>query len=98
MLKMKDMFKEDQFGMYLGNGIVMAKKGGGAAPAPIFTAPPAAPAVTEAATQASAVTPEEELARKKEATKSGAKSLQIPITGANAGVSTVGTGTASTTA
>lgn len=70
-------------------------KGGGSAPAPIFVPPPAAPAVTEASTQASAATPEEELERKKKSIKSGAKSLQIPLTDSSSG-RTIGTGTSST--
>ena len=55
-----------------------------AQPAPVAPAP--AP-VTEAVTQDTAATPEEEAKKLKEANKSGAKSLQIPLTGVTAGVS-----------
>ena len=60
---------------------------------PVYTAPPAAPKVIDAATQEAAMTPEEEEKRVKDATKEGAKSLQIPVT-TTAGTtsSTVGTG------
>ena len=70
-------------------------KGGGSAPAPVFVPPAVAPLAQEAATQESAVTPEEESKRKKEALKTGAKSLQIPTggTGDTAGTGQVGTGT-----
>lgn len=69
-------------------------KGGGSVETPVFVPPPVAPAVSEAATQDSAVSPEEEMKRKREATKSGAKSLQIPTTGTTTTqTSTVGTGT-----
>jgi hypothetical protein len=63
---------------------------------PVYTPPPAAPAATEAATQDVAVTPEDEMNRKKEALKSGTKSLQIPVTTGDAGTGTVGTGTTAT--
>ena len=60
-------------------------------PAPVATptpvATPAPAPVTEAATQDTAATPEEEAKKLKEANKSGAKSLQIPLTGVTAGVS-----------
>lgn len=59
---------------------------------PVYTPPPVAPQPIEAATQQDAVTPEEEMKRKKEALKSGTKSLQIPVSGAQAGTSQVGTG------
>lgn len=59
---------------------------------PVYTPPPVAPQPIEAATQEDAVTPEEEMLRKKEALKSGTKSLQIPVSGAEGGSSTVGTG------
>jgi len=72
--------------------------GKGAAPVekPVYTAPPAAPKVIEAATQEQAVTPEEEMKRTKEAAKAGAKSLQIPVTGAAGGASGGGSGTVGT--
>ena len=63
---------------------------------PVYTPPPAAPAMTEAATQEDAVTPEEEMKRKQEALKSGTKSLQIPVSTSTAGTGTVGTGTTAT--
>jgi len=67
---------------------------GGAAPAPVFVPPAVAPLAQEAATQESAVTPEEEAKRKKEALKTGAKSLQIPTGGGDTtGTGQVGTGT-----
>lgn len=66
-------------------------KGGSTAPTPIFTAPPAAPAAQEAATQEEVTTPEEEMKQTKEAQKMGAKSLQIPISGGATESSTVGT-------
>ena len=59
-----------------------------AALAPVATPVTPAPApVTEAVTQDTAATPEEEAKKLKEANKSGAKSLQIPLTGATAGSS-----------
>jgi hypothetical protein len=73
-------------------------KGGGTSTVevPTFVPPPAAPAVLEAATQEMAVTPEEEAARKKQANRQGAKSLQIPTLSTAANTATVGTGTPST--
>ena len=70
--------------------------GGGkssSAPAPVYTAPTTAPSVSDASTQDIAETPEEEAKKTKEAQRSGAKSLQIPITssGDNGGSGTVGT-------
>ena len=59
-------------------------------PSPAATPTPVTPApapVTEAVTQDTAATPEEEAKKLKEANKSGAKSLQIPLTGATAGIS-----------
>lgn len=71
----------------------MAKKGGTqVVEKPVFVPPPAAPKMAEAATQQDAVTPQEEQLRKREAAKMGAKSLQIPLTGADATSNTVGTG------
>lgn len=57
-------------------------KGGSAPPPPPpqFRSPRQAPEVEEAATQTNAVTGDEEAARKKEALRLGAKSLQIPTT------------------
>lgn len=45
---------------------------------PIYTPPPAAPAVSEAATMDKAVTPEDEARKTKESLRKGARSLQIP--------------------
>lgn len=58
-----------------------------AALAPASVTTPAPAPVSEAATQDTADTPEEEAKKLKEANKSGAKSLQIPLTGTTAGVS-----------
>jgi hypothetical protein len=68
-------------------------KGGGVVEKPVYVPPPVAPAVDEAATQESAVTPEEEMKRKREAVKQGTKSLQIPMTGGGTTAGSVGTGT-----
>lgn len=57
------------------------------APAAAPVATPAPAPVTEAVTQDIAATPEEEAKKLKEANKSGAKSLQIPLTGKTAAVS-----------
>ena len=54
---------------------------------PVATPTPAPAPVTEAVTQDTAATPEEEAKKLKEANKAGAKSLQIPLTGVTAGVS-----------
>lgn len=59
-----------------------------AATAPAVSTPAPAPApVQEAVTQDIAATPEEEAKKLKEANKSGAKSLQIPLTGSTTAVS-----------
>ena len=58
-----------------------------AALAPASVTTPAPAPVSEAATQDTADTPEEEAKKLKEANKAGAKSLQIPLTGVTAGVS-----------
>lgn len=72
-------------------------KGGSSTPTPVYTAPPAAPAASEAATQEMAPDAEAEEARKKEALTKGAKSLQIPVTGdTGADTGTVGTATSAT--
>ena len=86
---------ELDFKFYGGGG-----KGGGSGktekiymPAPAALAPVATPVtpapapVSEAVTQDTAATPEEEAKKLKEANKAGAKSLQIPLTGVTAGVS-----------
>jgi len=73
------------------NLVFKGKGGGGVVEKPVYTAPPAAPAVEMAATLEEAITPEEEARRKQESAKMGAKSLQIPIVTADAG-GQVGTG------
>lgn len=97
---MKIRSKLDEYGMIEENELSFKYykgKGGGSkpqkiympAPAPVSTpvvAAPAAPA-TEAVTQDTAATPEEEAKKLKEANKSGAKSLQIPLTGVTSAVS-----------
>jgi len=72
-------------------------KGGTTVEKPVYVPPPTAPQVVEAATQADAITPEEEEMRKQEAIKKGTKSLQIPVTDAGGDTGTVGTGTSATT-
>jgi hypothetical protein len=55
---------------------------------PVATPVTPAPApVSEAVTQDTAATPEEEAKKLKEANKAGAKSLQIPLTGSTSAVS-----------
>lgn len=98
---MKIRRKLDEYGMVISDELDFKFYGGGkggggktkniympapAAAAPVATPAPAAP-VTEAVTQDTAATPEEEAKKLKEANKSGAKSLQIPLTGASSGVS-----------
>lgn len=87
---------ELDFKFYGGGG-----KGGGGGktkhiymPSPVATPTPATPTpapapapVTEAVTQDTAATPEEEAKKLKEANKAGAKSLQIPLTGSTTAVS-----------
>lgn len=76
------------------NSNILFKKGGSTVvEQPVYTPPPPAPTPASASTQAEAVTPEEEAMRKKEAQKSGAKSLQIPATSGGGGAAQVGTGT-----
>lgn len=97
---MKIRSKLDEYGMIEENELSFKYykgKGGGSkpqkiytpAPAPVSTTVVAAPAapVTEAVTQDTAATPEEEAKKLKEANKSGAKSLQIPLTGVTSAVS-----------
>ena len=77
------------------NPTLMFKGGKGGQPVvekPVYTPPPAAPAVQMAATQTEALTPEEEAKRTREAIKVGAKSLQIPVTTGAGGTGQVGTG------
>ena len=56
-------------------------------PAPAAVSTPAPAPVTEAVTQDTAATPEEEAKKLKEANKAGAKSLQIPLTGSTTAIS-----------
>lgn len=100
---MKIRRKLDEYGMVISDELDFKFYGGGGGkggggggktktiymPAPVATPTPTpAPApVTEAVTQDTAATPEEEAKKLKEANKSGAKSLQIPLTGATAAVS-----------
>jgi len=99
---MKIRRKLDEYGMVISDELDLKFYGGGGGkggggktkniymPAPVATPTPVTPApapVTEAVTQDTAATPEEEAKKLKEANKSGAKSLQIPLTGASSGVS-----------
>ena len=96
---MKIRSKLDEYGMIEENELDLkfygggGGKGGGSStpqqiymPAPAVTTPAQAP-VTEAVTQDTAATPEEEAKKLKEANKAGAKSLQIPLTGSTTAVS-----------
>jgi len=60
---------------------------------PAFTPPPAAPAVEATSTQTLAQSPEDEMKRKQDALKLGAKSLQIPTTTGATATGQAGTGT-----
>lgn len=96
---MKIRRKLDEYGMIISDELDFkfyggGGKGGGASqpiyipqPAPAAVTTPAPAPVTEALTQDTAATPEEEAKKLKEANKSGAKSLQIPLTGVSSGVS-----------
>ena len=96
---MKIRRKLDEYGMVISDELDLkfyggGGKGGGASqpiyipqPAPAAVTTPAPAPVTEAVTQDTAATPEEEAKKLKEANKAGAKSLQIPLTGASSGVS-----------
>lgn len=95
---MKIRRKLDEYGMLIPNELELKFYGGGGkggggrtvyVPQPAASTvihAPAAP-VTEAVTQDIAATPEEEAKKLKEANKSGAKSLQIPLTGSTSAVS-----------
>lgn len=95
---MKIRKRLDEFGLLLSDELDFKFYGGGKGgsskpqkiymptPAQVQAAPAPAPA-TEAVTQDIAATPEEEAKKLKEANKSGAKSLQIPLTGVTADVS-----------
>ena len=96
---MKIRRKLDEYGMLVPNELELKFYGGsggkgGGASQPIYIPQPAAavstpaPApVTEAVTQDTAATPEEEAKKLKEANKAGAKSLQIPLTGSTNAIS-----------
>ena len=93
---MKIRRKLDEYGMIISDELELkfyggGGKGGGASqpiyipqPAPAAVSTPAPAPVLEAVTQDTAATPEEEAKKLKEANKSGAKSLQIPLTGTTA--------------
>jgi len=61
---------------------------------PAFTPPPAAPVVEATSTQTLAQTPQDEMKRKQDALKLGAKSLQIPTTTGATATGQAGTGAA----
>lgn len=98
---MKIRRKLDEYGMVISDELDLKFYGGGkggggktekiympapaAVSAPVVTPAPAP--VTEAVTQDTAATPEEEAKKLKEANKAGAKSLQIPLTGSTTTVS-----------
>ena len=97
---MKIRRKLDEYGMIISDELDLkfygggGKGGGGGGMQPIYIPQPAAavstpaPApVTEAVTQDTAATPEEEAKKLKEANKAGAKSLQIPLIGSTNAVS-----------
>ena len=100
---MKIRRKLDEFGLiksdeldlkfYGGGGGKGGGGGGGGTPQTVYMPAPAAvstpaPApVTEAFTQETAATPEEEAKKLKKANKAGAKSLQIPLTGSTTAIS-----------
>lgn len=93
---MKIRKRLDEFGLLLSDELDFKFYGGGKGgsskpqkiymPAPAVSTPAPTPA-TEAVTQDTAATPEEEAKKLKEANKSGAKSLQIPLTGVTSAVS-----------
>lgn len=96
---MKIRRKLDEYGMLFPNELELKFYGGGGkgggrsqtiyVPQPAASTVMKAPAapITEAVTQDVAATPEEEAKKLKEANKSGAKSLQIPLTGSTSAVS-----------
>ena len=96
---MKIRRKLDEYGMVISDELDFKFYGGGGKgggggktekiymPAPAAVATPAPAPATEEVTQDIAATPEEEAKKLKEANKSGAKSLQIPLTGNTSGVS-----------
>lgn len=89
-----DMLPEQAF-KALGGRMTLEGGGGGKsspAPAPVFTPPPAAPAVEATSTQTLAQTPADEMKKKQEALRVGARSLQIPTTTGSSATTQVGTG------
>lgn len=95
---MKIRRKLDEYGMLLPNELELKFYGGGGkggggqtvyVPQPAASTVMKAPAapITEAVTQDVASTPEEKAKKLKEANKSGAKSLQIPLTGSTSAIS-----------
>jgi len=96
-----DMLPEQAFTKKLiGKGLATLEGGGGGKSGPsvverpAFTPPPAAPAVEATSTQTLAQTPQDEMKRKQDALKLGAKSLQIPTTTGATATGQAGTGTA----
>ena len=94
---MKIRRKLDEYGMLVPNELELKFYGGGGkggggqtvyVPQPAASTVMKAPTPTmEAVTQDVAATPEEEAKKLKEANKSGAKSLQIPLTGSTSATS-----------
>ena len=97
---MKIRRKLDEYGMVISDELDFKFYGGGGkggggktekiympAPAATPVTTPAPAPVSEAVTQDTAATPEEEAKKLKEANKAGAKSLQIPLTGSTSAVS-----------
>lgn len=95
---MKIRRKLDEYGMIISDELDFKFYGGGGKgggggpvyipqPTPAAVSTPAPAPVQEAITQDIAATPEDEAKKLKEANKSGAKSLQIPLTGTSSGVS-----------
>ena len=71
-----------------------SKSGKSVVERPAFTPPQAAPAVEATSTQTLAQTPQDEMKRKQDALKMGAKSLQIPTTTGATATGQAGTGAA----
>lgn len=88
-----DMLPEQAF-KPVGSRMTLEGGGGGkgSTPSPVFTPPPAAPAVEATSTQTLASTPADELKKKQDALRMGAKALQIPTTTGSQATTQVGTG------
>ena len=92
-----DMLPEQAFKKTPFGKLATLEGGGGKSPTverPTYTPPRAAPVVEETSTQTLAATPEDEMKRKQDALRLGAKSLQIPTTTGATATGQVGTGTA----